>query len=831
MLRAEEIKEDNTYVRGYFRGAKSPENECIQQELGKILSTNTGIEISAALTRAYNFCLSATDFGDINHSQYFLLRNISVTLAENKQDFYIIDDAEVLSGITPGQQIRVEPMKTLAEASTSGKKSSETIEKVGYFNNMLEVEFKSGDSYVYFVEPDFYDRFVAAPSKGEFLWDTLRGKKIGLVWGYATGTGSILKHTPGGVGGSIVNYAKGISGAPDYKPSLLTEAQRGLVQKEIQIQFLGAGLKYKEQAEGIKRETAIGELRSMFGQQSRLPPSGDFEEIKTLIDTIDKIKEDITSTDLSKLRRIKDQLSGLSIDIDNIDINDPKKISHEIKGIVRTLESMVVHYSSRKEVSGMLRGIRKGRRDFEGIPVITDKVNNLQDLGYCKDRYHLLYDFYHMEDEKEQNKIKEVITKNNIEIKSDTELRGIITRAGAFNYGGHIQYKKWDNLVERAIESPILPVFGSNYTNPHKEENVPHLIGYIDSWGQDDPKQEHLYGTIHTFEPIEKISVLDDPKNIQVSLSMFDDSSDDDMYQNILGFRNVAIALGNQMKGRCESVEGYGSCVVNPIEDMGDQDSNLILDKNLDETISRSSSPSGTRKIIKKKSDLHMPDEKKVKEDIAKFIEDFKKQKDDNLAISTGNEVQGNTHFDEFERTMKDEGYSPAAIASAWAKYMAQNKPAGAPIDNTTGGFVKTAPGLSGDFEEKIDALTEALEKQEKMIKKYEDFFKTEQGKIEAELKAKYIKPLSEENREIIEKMDFDTLEKIKPILDLYINEHPEIMPTDKTADDINELNTNEILKLLGKSKEDLRQNKDDMTKIKEDAVKAMEAKWSKKGD
>ena len=790
------MPQKTTYVQGYFRGSKSPKTGCGQTELGKILNTNPETEIATALNRAYNFCLAATDFGDITHSQYFLLRNISVTLAESKQDFYIIDDAEVLSAITPGQQIRVEPMKTLAEASTSGKKSSSNIEKVGYFNNMLEVEFSSGESYVYFVEPDMYDRFVAAPSKGEFLWEELRGKAPGLVWGYATGTGSILKHTPGGVGSKDPvhkQYAKGSSGAPDYKPRLPTGQERGLIHKELQIQFLGKGLKFKGQTEGQKRETTIGELRSMFGQQSKLP-QGDM-----------------------------------------------------------------------------------------GIPIITDKVNNLQDFGVCKKRYELLYDFYHMEDEKERNKLQKTIIKNDIDIKQDTELRGVITRAGAFNYGGHIQYKKWDNILENAKNYPILPAFGTNYTNPHKEENIPHLIGYVDNWGQDDPEQERLYGSLHTFEPIEKISMLADPKNIQVSLSMFDDSNDDDMYQNILGFRNVAVALGNQMKGRCESVEGYGSCVVNPIEDMDinefnkkiqpiwndpdalvkfqiktammlsredrkqasfiishrlrqlgvmdfNHDSNVILDKSLDETISRSSnSVKEPRKIIKKKSDLHMPDEKKVKEDIAKFIEDFKKEKNDNLAISTGNEVQGNTHFDEFERTMKDEGFSPAAIASAWAKYNAQNKQAGAPIDNQTGGFVKTAPGISGDFEEKIDALTEALENQEKMIKKYEDFFKSEQNKIEAELKAKYIKPLSEENREIIEKMDFDTLEKVKPILDLYINEHPEIMPTDKTADDIDDMNTNAILKLLGKSKEDLRQNKDDMTKIKEDAIKAMEAKWSKK--
>jgi len=395
-------------------------------------------------------------------------------------------------------------------------------------------------------------------------------------------------------------------------------------------------------------------------------------------------------------------------------------------------------------------------------------------------------------------------------------------------------YKDWNNIIENAAKQPILPVFGSKYTNPHKEENIPHLIGFVNNWGIDNPDKEWLYGDIHTFEPIAEISDLPNPKDIQVSLSMFDDSNENDKYQHIVGFRNVAVALNNQLDGRCESVDGYGSCIVSPIGDLTNHANLIKLEKSLESRTERSSSSlKGPRKIITKKSDLHMPDENKVKEDIAKFIEDFKaKKKEDAGSIVTGNEVAGRTLHDEFILNMIDEGFSPAAAESAWVTFNAQGKTAGAPIEINTGGFVKTPAGL-GDFEEKLKTLQKTVDIQQKALKKYEDFIKVEQDKTEANLKAKYKRPISEEKQDLIEKLDFETLEKIRPILDLYIDEHPEILPVKESADQIEDMNTNEILKLLGKEKEDLRKTKDDIKAmkdgLKEEAEKAMEAKWGKK--
>jgi len=162
-----------------------------------------------------------------------------------------------------GQNVR--PMRTIAEAvraagspAGAGTKSS-NIEKIGYFNSMLEVEFKGGRRYVYFVGPEMYERFVKAPSKGKFLWEVLRGKEPGLVFDDPN------KITPGGVPfsggkGGIVPYSKGSGGTPEIstlrpqapdQPSIPDAKQQALLRKELEIQFRGKGLKYPKIAESL----------------------------------------------------------------------------------------------------------------------------------------------------------------------------------------------------------------------------------------------------------------------------------------------------------------------------------------------------------------------------------------------------------------------------------------------------------------------------------------------------------------------------------------------------------------------------------------------------
>lgn len=223
----------------------------------------------------YDMCRQRKDFIDMGLCGYRAMRYISNQLAlypksltEDNQyfqkalsvlktdfvDIKIVNDAMVSSSVQPGG-FRVEPMKSLAESATSGKKDSSNIDKVGYFNSMLEVEFNSGQRYIYFVGPDFYDRFNAAPSKGKFLWTELRGKEPGVVW---PGTDP-SNRTPGGMGGSIVPYARGTAGTPDEEaPTIPTP---------------GRTMERQEQFEGKEREITSKLLKAHF-QALKFPKSG-----------------------------------------------------------------------------------------------------------------------------------------------------------------------------------------------------------------------------------------------------------------------------------------------------------------------------------------------------------------------------------------------------------------------------------------------------------------------------------------------------------------------------------------------------------------------------
>jgi hypothetical protein len=66
--------------------------------------------------------------------------------------------------------------------------SSSNVAEVGYNNGKLIVYFNNGWGYTYDVDPDLYDRMMAASSKGSFVWDELRGRRPGHVIDMPTGS-------------------------------------------------------------------------------------------------------------------------------------------------------------------------------------------------------------------------------------------------------------------------------------------------------------------------------------------------------------------------------------------------------------------------------------------------------------------------------------------------------------------------------------------------------------------------------------------------------------------------------------------------------------------
>lgn len=391
------------------------------------------------------------------------------------------------------------------------------------------------------------------------------------------------------------------------------------------------------------------------------------------------------------------------------------------------------------------------------------------------------------------------------DITNDSILRGVITRAGPFRYGDSIKWKKWSNIKKRALEKPMVPLYDS-----HKEDK---LLGFVDNWQFNEAK-EHLIGDIHTFNPIEQISNLKEPKDIQVSMSYWEGYPKVKGVQNITGFRNVAMSVDNVELDRCSSVDGFGRCVVNKVGDFINHSHNI--DKRpMAEMLGLSSQANilETYKIITDFGDNTMPNE------IEQIISDFKKTYDN--SVLSGNEVEGNTIKQEFVRTLIEEGFSPNAAESAWSKYIGQGSSEGSPIDINTGGHKKTVATMS-DFADKIESLEGKLEK-------YEDFFKAEQAKKGVELLSKLTSPFTEEGGKILSDFSTEELEKLEPVFDTLFEEHPELVQSSKTADVIADMNTNDILKAIGRDKKNLRETKDFLTNVQSEAEKAMASKWEVK--
>ena len=80
--------------------------------------------------------------------------------------------------------------------------TSTNVAEIGYDRGKLRIFFQNGSGYEYPVPSSFYMQMLTAPSKGQFVWDELRGRTPGRV------IDNPSKLTPGGVGGSIVPYFK-----------------------------------------------------------------------------------------------------------------------------------------------------------------------------------------------------------------------------------------------------------------------------------------------------------------------------------------------------------------------------------------------------------------------------------------------------------------------------------------------------------------------------------------------------------------------------------------------------------------------------------------------
>lgn len=1001
--------------------------DCVHAHMNYLSDLHPNKDVKTRLYDAYDYCRAKADFEALTIRSYDFIRKISARLAETGQDFYSINDAAVMSQIGfGGSEFRIEPMKTLAEAATAGKRTSENIEKVGYFNSMLEVEFQDGRRYIYFVGPDFYDRFVAADSKGKFLWDELRGKDPGLVW---PGTDP-NRRTPGGVGGSKVPYARGTAGTPEAgEPKLPEGKERELYRKEIEIAFRREGLKFKKLDEGLERGKAYTELKHAFKklpQQKRdftldlikeridnfkelnrsykaviardvivcmndllsdlqgaesdeflefpvkdyvsqIEENGKLtaeqkenliaeiklfdKELKKLGDTIsvretknyvrkrqfdpsdcqegtfrtftvgkgkkaigckrkstgkfavqsilepksDTITDDSLQEFYAWIRKHTDakneeEVKVIAFMINNARKNKKKKREKEAskreydEEIKKKKETAEERKSRKKkewtkgwsEIGEEFTKLRKNRQRYKeymkgmniqhqrslygtwdmGVPIMEDDCGSILDFGVCEKRFNLLYDFYHAENEEVKNDLQAKIDKNNVDVMEDTLIEGVLTQAGPFKYGDNILYKKWNNIVENAEQTTVLPIFGSRLYGSH-EEREERLIGYIDVFNPDHEKKKLRFRG-HTFEPIEKLSDLRDPSKLNLSLSFYDDRAPDSNVQVIKGFRHAAISLNNLEQDRCSSIDGMGHCYASPVSegaqkatlphltkkrgarDTVDHRTTMEVLPGSDGARTERATSDGQVQDFSSASDLslitqkekrgsEMPDDNITDEKIDEIIADFIAE---DALRETGNEVQGHTNRDGFMNQCQKHGNSPAACEKAWVKFnenKATSPEKSSSVSKETGGHVKQ----KGDFvqlsKEEYDSLTKTIQDFQETIKPINKYLKDMKEKEETQIKQKLKIPFGEDGQKKIDSLSYDMAKQLEPIFEDLLKEHPELLGN-VNANDMSEQNLSKVLETIGKTEYDLRKKKDFLESMKENAEKKRKALWAKKG-
>ena len=476
-----------------------------------------------------------------------------------------------------------------------------------------------------------------------------------------------------------------------------------------------------------------------------------------------------------------------------------------------------------------------------GIPIREDFCGSVLDFGVCDKRYELLYDFYHTENDTLKNDLQEKIDNHQVNVMNDTVMHGVLTRAGPFKYGDQILYKEWNNITENAEETMVLPVFGSREYGSHKEKEE-RLIGYADNFIPNH-KTEELEFDWYSFDPIEKLSDLRDPHDLNVSLSFYDDRKPDSNIQKITGFRHVAVSLNNLEKDRCSSIEGMGRCTASPASGGAQIVTQLNINKksgvrdtndrhHVKERLLLGSDGTGdfleasASDLLKIKMERPNMSNEKIEQIIKQVLNDFKTTDDSSLV--TGDEVKGHTNKDIFMNQCLKHKNSPEQCAKAWTQYNQKKPEETKTVDPATAGHQKTpAAELSKDFEDRIGKLEAVIKKQEVTVKKYEDFFQAKQNEEEQVIKDKLKLIVKEEKHDFIDSKTGDELKALEEFYDDLIEEHPEILPTTDTASQIQDMNTNEILKMMGRTKKDLRQTQDDLEKIKAESEKAMEERWS----
>ncbi len=407
--------------------------------------------------------------------------------------------------------------------------SSTNVAEVGYDRNRLRIFFQNGWGYEYDVPETFYNQMMAAPSKGKFVWNFLRGRTPGRV------IDNPNKITPGGVGGSIVPYFK-IKGAQMSQKnmaasirSLLKAAKKGKAEvggvplQQIDKPTFKQFNKFAKQYQGSWLNRILDKLRAAKQTQQ---PTIAVANVKTKKSSSKKRAITVTNPVSNLNKQVKNQ-EETDKEIQITKTEQRNEIREKIKKLKRQLAQTTIE-TTKKSLRYQIKRLLK-------------ELDSISDFKYSDD---------FMQDM--------------------TYFNGPITRAGEFEYGAEIKNKIYDNLIEVAKRTNHIPVFGAT-SNAHGE-SLETIIGFAynltedpDLYMKNSPKYDkvkgkpYIYAEGYLYEDIENqsdIPITNDTE-LPVSIRFYDENEGTGKSDQVISdIVHLAVSINASEQDRCSSNNG-----------------------------------------------------------------------------------------------------------------------------------------------------------------------------------------------------------------------------------------------------------------------------------
>ncbi len=376
---------------------------------------------------------------------------------------------------------------------------SSNVAEVGYERGKLRIFFQNGGGYEYPVPSSWYMEMLNAPSKGSFVWETLRGKTPGRV------IDNPNKTTPGGVGGSIVPYFK-IKGAA-MSPDAMRKSVGGFLKAARSKGGTSVGATPirripKAQFKAFKRFLKKGAAR--FSGEGKKPssskPKRSFKKIaKKVLGSIKGKKTQETKSPES---------SG----------EDKVAVRAQIKRLQTALKNAKKSKLDKVIIDALLQRIKTLEKSISDFIPINNSINY----------YNIVDDF----------------------TDDMRHFSGPITRAGEFQYNNGSKFKDYTNLTEVFDDISHLPSF-----NSHNEDE---MLGFAYNFSG-DPDTEQIFSEGYTFNDIEATAdvSLDSDSKLPVSIRFLDANEGlGSPEQHITDLIHLAISVNQTDTDRCSSAGG-----------------------------------------------------------------------------------------------------------------------------------------------------------------------------------------------------------------------------------------------------------------------------------